>query len=200
MNLGSSEGQPQPGKGGSAKAVLRARLAGARAERPNDPVATAARAARAHGLCRSARVVAAYASRPDEPGTAELLEALRTAGVRVLLPVLTRDPDWAWYAGPSELAPGPFGIPQPTSPALGAGALTEAEWIWLPGLAGTPDGRRLGTGGGWYDRALLHAAKGAQRGLLLYDDEILPEVPTDPWDQPVHHLVTEQRHLRCRTE
>ncbi len=140
-------------------------------------------------------MVAAYAARPDEPATAELIEHLRRAGVRVLLPVLRREPAWAWYSGPEELSPGPLGIPAPNGPSLGPQALGQADWVWLPGLAGTPDGRRLGTGGGWYDRALAWAGAHATVGMLLFDDEVLDDLPTDPWDRPVQLLVTERRRV-----
>jgi 5-formyltetrahydrofolate cyclo-ligase len=162
-----------------------------------DPSGDRARTLQALDACAGASVVAAYAAVPGEPPTLDLVENLRLAGVRVLLPVLTASPDWAWYTGPDGLAPGPLGIPRPTGPALGADALGEAQWIWLPGLAGTPDGRRLGTGGGWYDRAMAWAATGSRSGLLLFDDEVIDDVPTDPWDRPVDLLVTELRRLDC---
>jgi 5-formyltetrahydrofolate cyclo-ligase len=145
-------------------------------------------------------VVAAYAARSDEPETAALIAELHRCGVQVLLPVLTVAPDWAWFDGATGLAPGPRGIAQPVGDRLGPSALALADWIWLPGLAGTPSGERLGTGGGWYDRALAHARRGTPRGLLLFDDEVLDEVPTDPWDEPVDLLVTELRSLDCHQE
>lgn len=191
----TSAGQAgQPGAG-SAKDALRSRLRAARAVRLPDPAADAARTERALAACSGAGVVAAYASLPGEPSTIDLLERLRASGVRVLLPVLRREPGWAWYSGPDDLSPGPFGIPAPSGPDLGPDALGRAEWVWLPGLAGTPDGRRLGTGGGWYDRALVRAAPTARLGLLLFDDEVLADLPTQEWDRPVHLLVTELRRV-----
>mgnify|MGYP000859452003 CR=1 FL=1 len=189
------EGQPiSPGQA-ERKAALRAQLQAGRSERlPNAP-AEAARTARALAACSSAVVVAAYLGRVLEPSTDELIDALWRSGVRVLLPVLTTEPSWAWYAGADHLRPGPRGIRQPDTTPMGAKALAEAEWIWLPGLAGTPAGARLGTGGGWYDRALPHADPAATRGLLLFDDEVLAELPTEPWDQPVDVLITERRRL-----
>jgi len=135
---------------------------------------------------------------PGEPPTLELIEALRLADVCVLLPVLTGEPAWAWYAGPTALNPGPRGIPRPDGAALGPEVLRQADWIWLPGLAGTPQGHRLGTGGGWYDRALGWASPSARLGLLLFDEEVLDAVPLDPWDRDVHVIVTERRRLDCR--
>ncbi len=195
MTSAGSAGQP---RAGLAKDTLRATLRAARAARAPDPVADSARTDRALAACSGVDVVAAYASMPEEPDTSALLERLRGAGVRVLLPLLRRTPDWAWYTGPDDLAPGPLGIPAPTGPALGPGALGLAGWVWLPGLAGTPDGRRLGTGGGWYDRSLAWAAAGAPLGLLLYDEEVLSDLPTDDWDRPVDLLVTEARRIPSR--
>jgi 5-formyltetrahydrofolate cyclo-ligase len=197
MTSAGPEGLPRASR---SKADLRARLRAGRAVRVPDPSAEEARTVRALTACAGAGVVAAYAAVPGEPATAELIEQLHLAGVRVLLPVLRREPGWAWYTGPARLVPGPLGIPAPTGPPLGPEALGAADWVWLPGLAGTPDGRRLGTGGGWYDRALAWAAPDAPRGLLLFDDEVLDDLPTDEWDRPVDVLVTERRRLDVRAE
>lgn len=199
MQLPGPAGQPRGGVP-AAKTMLRAEVSAARAAQPDDPRATAARTANAVAACADSSVVACYLSRPDEPDTTALIQALVDGGVRVLVPVLRREPDWAWFTGFAELVPGPHRILQPAGPRLGASALALADWIWLPGLAGTPDGRRLGTGGGWYDQALAHAREDAVLGLLLFDREVLPEVPTQDWDRPVDLLVTEARIVRARAE
>lgn len=201
MNSGADEGGPRAVQSiTEAKSELRRELRARRAARPADPAGDTARTIRALAACAGAGVVAAYASVPGEPSTTELIEELRLAEVPVLLPVLHREPGWAWYTGPEGLVPGPLGIPQPRGADLGPDALGRADWIWLPGLAGTPDGRRLGTGGGWYDRALASADPRAILGLLLFDDEVLPDVPTDDWDHPVQLLLTERRRLDCAPE
>jgi len=171
----------------STKQQLRAALSARRAEHP---LPDGDRTRQALRLCSGSEIVACYASRPGEPDTWELIDALTAGGTRVLLPVLTREPDWAWYTGRDNLRRSRRGILEPTGTALGSGVLVRAEWILVPGLAATPRGERLGTGGGWYDRALLKAAPRARTGILLYDGEILEHLPTEPWDRRVQFLLT----------
>ena len=68
---------------------------------------------------------------------------------------------------------------------------------WIPGLAGTPTGLRLGTGGGWYDRALAHCGPQARIGLLLHDGEVRDELPTDSWDRRVDVILTATGSWEC---
>lgn len=136
-------------------------------------------------------VVACYASVPGEPRTAELIDALVASGRRVLLPVLRRHPDWAWFSGWSHTSPAWRGIPQPTGEPLGAVALGLADLVVAPCLAATPQGDRLGTGGGWYDRALSHLRPGVPVWALARAEEVLDHVPTEPHDVAVDAVITE---------
>jgi 5-formyltetrahydrofolate cyclo-ligase len=177
------------------KGQLRDRLLAARRTRPD--TAGVGLLGLAGAATQGHRVVALYASTPPEPDTWPLLEALRADGVRVLLPVLAghRRPAWGWYEGPDAVAPGWRGILEPIGRALGPDVLGEASLIWCSALAVTRAGDRLGTGGGWYDRALHYAAPSATVGVLCFDDEVLDALPTDPWDRRVDVVVTPRRVL-----
>ncbi|CAM5462948.1 5-formyltetrahydrofolate cyclo-ligase [Streptomyces fimicarius] len=183
----------------SAKNSLRRELLAARALlTKEDAVRSAAvLAAAALGLpeLADARTVAAYVSVGREPGTRALLEALRGRGVRVLLPVLLpdNDLDWAAYGGPEHLLPAGRGLLEPDGPRLGPDAVLDADTVLLPGLAVDGAGMRLGRGGGSYDRVLARlTAAGAHPALvvLLYDDEVVARVPSEPHDHPVDAVVT----------
>lgn len=135
--------------------------------------------------------VALYASRPGEPSTLGIVTALQTAGIQILLPVLRRQPDWADFTAWGEMTPSWGGILEPTGPRLGAAALAQADLIVVTCLAIGRDGTRLGTGGGWYDRALAHRRPDAPIVALSRAAEVLDTVPVLPHDVAVSAIATE---------
>ncbi|MCX5147288.1 5-formyltetrahydrofolate cyclo-ligase [Streptomyces sp. NPDC048550] len=152
-----------------------------------------------------AHTVAAYVSVGAEPGTRDLLDALRAAGKRVLLPVLLpdNDLDWAAYEGQGSLAgaahPGKMRLLEPAGPRLGPDAVAGADAVLLPGLAVDGRGMRLGRGGGSYDRVLARLERaGAHPALvvLLYDEEVVARVPEEPHDHPVQAVATPSGVIR----
>ena len=138
-----------------------------------------------------AGTVAAYVSVGTEPDTRGLIYALWKRGTYVLLPLLRadRDLDWASYEGPDSLGPGPHGLLEPTEPPRGVMAVTSADLVIVPALAVDRGGMRLGRGGGSYDRALARVGAAVPTIALIYDDELLEEVPAGPLDQPVRMVA-----------
>ncbi|MET1132437.1 MAG: 5-formyltetrahydrofolate cyclo-ligase [Aeromicrobium sp.] len=136
-----------------------------------------------------ARRVAAYLSLPSEPGTAPLLESLVGRGVEVLVPVSLPDRslDWAAYE-PGAVVAGALGVPAPTGRALGSDALATCDVALVPGLAVDHAGNRLGRGAGYYDRALAHFT--GVTCAVVFEDELLPHVPSEPHDRPVDLVLT----------
>lgn len=141
-------------------------------------------------VVRRSATLAAYVSVNREPGTRVLIDALRAAGKRVLLPVLREDLDldWAPYDGSWESTS--RGLLEPTGPRLGVEAIAGAEVVLAPGLAVSSAGDRLGYGGGCYDRALARVAAGVPVAVLLHEDEVGIAVPTEAHDRRVTHVVT----------
>jgi 5-formyltetrahydrofolate cyclo-ligase len=138
-----------------------------------------------------AGTVAAYMSVGTEPDTGGLVYALWKRGTYVLLPLLRADHDldWASYEGPDSLRPGPHGLLEPTEPPRGVTAVTSADLVIVPALAVDRGGMRLGRGGGSYDRALARVGAAVPTIALIYDDELLEEVPAGPLDQPVRMVA-----------
>ena len=123
---------------------------------------------------------------------------------RALLPVLLDEagapldtPRWGlWEAGRALVT---LGRPpaQPDGEARGAESFKEADLIVIPALAASADGTRLGQGGGWYDRALMHRSPGVPVVAVIFDDEVLEPgiIPAEPHDVPVDAIVTPTRTI-----
>lgn len=181
----------------------RARLAAQRAEIPVQQQVAEARALgeRIAAVRRELRVETAccYVPFGSEPGSIGMLDTLRAAGTRVLLPVIPDEPgplDWAVYDGPSSLAPGRFaGVLEPTGTRLGPSGMGQAELVLIPALAVDERGARLGRGAGYYDRSLEHAASGAELAAVIRDTELVRELPSEAHDVVMTSVLTPTQGL-----
>jgi len=138
-----------------------------------------------------AATVAAYVSVGTEPGTGPLIDRLLAMGRRVIVPVVLSDLDldWAAYDGPDSLQRR-RGLLEPDGRRLGLEAIATADVVLTPGLAVDRTGMRIGKGGGCYDRALGRVPVGTFTCTLLYDDEVVEEVPSAPHDRRVTAVAT----------
>ena len=178
---------------GAAKSALRERHRARRHDRPaaeRDTAAAALTAALLQGLAGT-RTFAANVPDRDEPGHGRLPAAFTQLGARVLLPVVPMEgAELTWAVDTGRLTPGRFGLLEPLGPRLGPTALGTADVVVVPALAVARDGVRLGRGGGYYDRALEYARSGAVLVALVFDDELVDELPSEPHDRRVTAVVT----------
>src|SRR5256885_3831122 len=126
-----------------------------------------------------AGTVAAYHSLPSEPDTHGLIYGMWKRGSYVLLPLLRADDDldWASYEGPESMREGPRGLTEPSEPPRGLDAIARADLVLVPALAVDRRGYRLGRGGGSFDRALARVGPLVPTVALLFDGELLDEIP-----------------------
>lgn len=88
-----------------------------------------------------------------------------------------------------DVAVGHQGIPEPL-PHCGALDPGAVDWVLVPGVAFDRDGRRLGYGGGYYDRLLPLLSPRAARIAGAFDLQIVDRVPSGPHDITVDAIVT----------
>jgi 5-formyltetrahydrofolate cyclo-ligase len=168
------------------KGWLRASILRQRESLDSTALAAAGTAIAGHALdeWRGTTTIAAYLSVGSEPPTGALLCGLVAGGVTVLVPIVDDDRlDWSEYVPGGRSTTGRFGIAEPAGPRLGPTALAAADLVVVPALAVDRTGNRLGRGGGFYDRAL--AGVTAPTVAVVYDAELLDEVPVAPHDRPV---------------
>ena len=170
-----------------AKQALRAQLLAARRARTEADIAVARAAVRSHVMSRleGHEVIAAYVPMRTEPGSIELLAAMCAAGATVRVPMTLPDRDLDWVSW----SDGALGS------ALGVAGIEDATLVLVPALAVATDGTRLGRGGGSYDRALARCRAGTRIAALLFDGELVDDLPRDEWDVPVTDVVIPQGWL-----
>ena len=97
-----------------------------------------------------------------------------------------------------DLQPGTLGIPEPDRRSCPAVAACDIDLVIVPGLAFTVQGRRIGYGGGFYDR-FLSSCPGISCALA-FEEQIVKSLPFDPaHDIAVSRIITETRYIDCRT-
>ena len=184
---------PSETDAGAAKSVLRERHLARRRARTaaeRESAAAALTTALLRGLA-GVRAFAAYVPDEEEPGHGRIPAAFTQLGARVLLPVVPPEGrELAWAVDTGRLAPGRFGLLEPLGPRLGPTAVGTADVVIVPALAVARDGVRLGRGGGYYDRALRHARADAVVVALVFDDELVDDLPAQPHDRRVSAVVT----------
>jgi 5-formyltetrahydrofolate cyclo-ligase len=140
--------------------------------------------------------IAGYWPIAEEADVCPLMTALDARGHRVALPrVIRRDAPLRflrWRPG-DPLAPGFGAIPEPAAD----GEAIAPRVLLLPLLAFDGSGRRLGYGGGFYDRTLaaMRARTGIEAIGVAYADQEVDSLPAADHDEHLDWVVTE---LGCR--
>jgi 5-formyltetrahydrofolate cyclo-ligase len=189
-----------------AKKELRARMKAWRAGLPAAEMVRAADAIAAHGLAflpnlASGAVVSGFASLPEELRAWPLLRRLHGDGYRLCLPVMQGKGEpllfRAWAPGDA-MDSGVWGIAEPKAdkPAL------EPDVLLVPLLAFDAAGRRIGYGGGFYDRTLraLRSRKRIVAVGLAYDEQKVDAVPHLDYDERLDWVLTPSGPIRCTRE
>ena len=134
--------------------------------------------------------LAVYLASPDEINIDPFIEYMLRTGVEVVAP--------RWNGETYELAKlkglddknlrrGPMGIREPIDVDV---VEPKSVYAWIiPGLAFTRGGGRLGYGGGWYDRLLASAPKGAVKIGVAYSFQIVNDLPAEPHDIPLTDVI-----------
>ena len=127
--------------------------------------------------------IAVYLASPDEIDIRAYIERLLWYRCKVVAPRWNGETyELAFLKGldARHLRRGPMGIMEPVDAEI-VPAKEVYGWI-VPGLAFTRDGRRLGYGGGWYDRLLADAPKDAVKLGVAHSFQIVEDLPTEPHD------------------
>jgi 5-formyltetrahydrofolate cyclo-ligase len=184
---------------GETKRALRSELIAARARLSPAERAEKSRAIadRLEGLApfRGARIVAVYAPLGTEVDGLEIARRALAHGAELVFPRAVDGVRRLAFARcePGALVRGPLGVAEPPAGAPEV-ASAEIDCVVVPGLGFSPEGLRLGRGGGHYD-ATLAAMPAAARVGVAFEVQVVPELPREAHDAVLDALVTEARVL-----
>lgn len=153
-----------------------------------------------------ARHIAIYLPNDGEIDPHVYLDIAQRKGIRFYLPVLHPIHEgrlvFSPYYDGVELAANRFGIPEP---AFSKG-LRRPAWaldaVLFPLVGFDEQGGRLGMGGGFYDRTFAFSRirpRLAPKLIgLAHDFQKVRKLPVEPWDVPLHSVVTDKQRYRFR--
>lgn len=145
---------------------------------------------------RAAGTVALYAPIAGEADVIPLVEKARGSGKRVVFPranTATHSLEFFEVCSASELRPGAYGVPEPPAEEAKRIPAGQIDLLVLPGLAFDLEGRRLGFGGGYYDRLLGSSPRPAIG--VAFESQIHTALPGEAHDCGVDIVVTEARSI-----
>ena len=141
---------------------------------------------------RTPAVLAMYAAKGSEVGTAAIDAAARARGVRVVYPRIVGAERQLVFSEVTldQMVPGRFGISEPRedAPAI---ALSEIGAFLIPGVAfDRTSGARLGWGRGHYDSTLSRVPAALRIGLA-FEIQLIDGIAHEPHDVAMNLIVTE---------
>lgn len=142
-----------------------------------------------------AKTVLAYASIGSEFDTKVLLDHV-VRGKKLVLPRVDRAAHRLRLHRvnhlDTDLQPGVWGIREPRPDVCVTSALSDIDFILVPGVAFDRHGQRLGYGAGYYDRLLPGAPRRTAVVAAAFEIQLTDNVPTGALDVAVDLVVTER--------
>ncbi|MDP9330783.1 MAG: 5-formyltetrahydrofolate cyclo-ligase [Actinomycetota bacterium] len=145
-----------------------------------------------------AQTVLAFWSFGSEVSTMPLMDALHERGIRITLPrIVGADIELRVWVPGDEMTATAFGA---LEPANGEAVLpSEIDVVATPGVAFDRTGRRVGYGGGFYDRLIPRLRPEASTVGFAFGVQLLDEdLPGGSFDLRVDTVVTESETVWCR--
>ena len=91
-----------------------------------------------------------------------------------------------------------MGILEPDSSIHAKVNTMEIDFIIIPGIGFSREGKRLGRGGGYYDRYLARSLKEKKiiKIGIAYSFQKLKKIPINKYDIKLDHIVTEEKFYK----
>lgn len=145
------------------------------------------------------KTIAVTISNYPEVDTIALIEALWSLGKRVAVPKCnpkTKEMDFYIIEGFYELETVYMHLREPIPAVTEYVDPASIDVMIVPGVVFDENGYRVGYGGGFYDRYLVHF--NGELVSMVFDEQLQYHVPTKDHDIPVNNIFTQTRIINCR--
>ena len=142
-----------------------------------------------------------YVSFRSEVATLGMIKAALAAGKKVLVPKVDRKAHrlklYEIKDLDKDLETGYMGIFEPVEATARHAMPEDADLVIMPGVGFDGKGRRLGYGGGYYDRLIETLRPGARLIALAFEAQVVVEIPSEGHDKKVPKIITEARVIEA---
>ena len=150
---------------------------------------------------KEAQIIFVYSSMEKEIPTHRIIDTAIKDGKKVALPKIRTGVkagakmDFVFINKNTEYKAGVYGILEPDSDEfINVNDMSDKIEMLIPGLCFDLRGRRIGYGGGYYDRYLTKYPEDKFHiTALAYEYQIFENLPVNENDKPVNLIVTENR-------
>lgn len=143
-----------------------------------------------------------YVSFGTEINTHELVKKALADGKHVVVPICNISDHTVILSEvinfPEDLEEGHYGILEVRDCCRRVVDPKQLDLVVVPGMAFTESGNRMGFGGGYYDRFLENICPECVTVALIREDFIYDEIPMEPHDKCVDHIITEKCVKCCK--
>lgn len=159
-----------------------------------------------HPDLHRARHIGIYLANDGEIDPHLYIDLARRKGIHFYLPILhpiyPGKLVFSPYPVGIQLNPNRFGIPEPPFPKSKRRPAWALDAVLFPLVGYDEQGGRLGMGGGFYDRTFafsrLRPSMAPKLIGLAHEFQKVSSLPIEPWDVPLHGVVTDNRYYRFK--
>ncbi len=139
-----------------------------------------------------AKCILIYVSFNGEVDTRGIIRKCFSMGKRVVVPKVNVEEacvNLREIRDDGSLVKGTYGIPEPREDRSHEARPEEIDCVILPGVAFDRSGRRLGRGGGFFDKLLSAIPAKVPRIALAFSFQVVDRLPVNGHDRPVDRVL-----------
>ena len=144
--------------------------------------------------------IAIYLANDGELRTQQFIQLCWQSNISVYLPVIhpfsSKHLIFLNYDKSTSMRQNKFGIWEPKLNSTRLILPEQLDVLFTPLVAFDIQGNRMGMGGGFYDRTLVHLKNKSTKIVgLAHNCQQVPQIPTQPWDMPLDEIITPGQHI-----